>query len=101
MSPVMPRGASPWPAQASAGPGRADARAGRGRQSIKMEAFLQRLKFPEEGMLQDVLAKLTAESVWVEQLLSVEQSEFEDIGISGEALAIILAGAEVEKQQVR
>jgi hypothetical protein len=77
------------------GPGAAEPR------DQNVEAFLKRLKFPEEGMLQDVLAKLTAESVWVEQLLSVEQSEFEDIGISGEALAIILAGAAVEKQQVR
>ncbi len=66
-----------------------------------MEAFLKRLKFPDEGMLQDVLAKLTAESVTVQLLLSVDQSEFDEIGISGEALAIILAGAEVEKQQVQ
>ena len=58
----------------------------------QMEKFLRGLKFSTQKTRLDVYSKLQAEHVTLETIQMIKIEEFEEIGISGEELKILMEG---------
>ena len=65
-----------------------------------MEKFLRGLKFSTQKTRLDVYSKLQAEHVTLETIQMIKIEEFEEIGISGEELKILMEGISALKVRI-
>ncbi len=66
-----------------------------------MDKFLRSLQFPTPEILDDTIKKIADECIALKQLQSVTSEEFEEIGVSLQAVQVIREGLQELEKTVR